>query len=226
MIKRSARNLLEIANKLYLLAKLRRRGILSARLFLTNINADPEAGMVIRDSALSGSKIKISGHGSSISIQAAMITKSNFIVEGCNCSLDIGAGVSMCGTTIVVKGKNCSVRIGRRSYFGGMRLVNTGTDNAICVGEDCMFSDNIEIWSSDTHDILDGDSRIVNPGEPIFIGDKVWIASHAKILKGVVIKDNSVVGMGSIVTNDVPSNTISAGVPNRTIRSDITWRMC
>ena len=47
--------------------------------------------------------------------------------------------------------------------------------------------------------------------------------SQVTILKGVTIKNNSVIGMGTIVTNNVDSNTISVGTPNRSVSENITW---
>ncbi|MFC5338933.1 acyltransferase [Leucobacter denitrificans] len=55
---------------------------------------------------------------------------------------------------------------------------------------------------------------------PIRIGSNVFIGAGVTILPGVTIGDNVVVGAGSVVTKDVPSRTISAGVPARQIG---TW---
>lgn len=44
-----------------------------------------------------------------------------------------------------------------------------------------------------------------------------------KVLKGVTIGNNSVVGMSSMLTRDIPANTINAGIPSRTVRNDINW---
>jgi acetyltransferase-like isoleucine patch superfamily enzyme len=57
------------------------------------------------------------------------------------------------------------------------------------------------------------------------IGNRVWVGSHVKILKGVRIADDCVIGMGTIVTNDVPANSLSVGSPNKTIRANISWTL-
>lgn len=54
--------------------------------------------------------------------------------------------------------------------------------------------------------------------EPIEIGDDAWIGTCSVILPGVRIGKGSVVGAGSIVTADVPENTIVVGNPARTLR--------
>jgi len=48
---------------------------------------------------------------------------------------------------------------------------------------------------------------------PIIINDNVWICQNSVILKGVTIGENSIIAMNSVVTKDVPSNTIVAGNP-------------
>lgn len=54
---------------------------------------------------------------------------------------------------------------------------------------------------------------------PIRIGNGVWIASRVTILPGVSIGEGSVVAAGSLVTRDVPANTLVAGVPARAMRT-------
>lgn len=54
--------------------------------------------------------------------------------------------------------------------------------------------------------------------KPIRIGSDVWIGGGAKILPGVTVGDNAVIGAGSVVTRDVPPNTVVAGNPARVIR--------
>jgi len=53
---------------------------------------------------------------------------------------------------------------------------------------------------------------------PVHIGRNVWIGSGAQINPGVTIGDNSVIGAGSIVTNNIPANVMAFGVPCRVIR--------
>lgn len=52
----------------------------------------------------------------------------------------------------------------------------------------------------------------------IIVGDNVWIGANVQVLAGVSIGDNAVIGAGSVVTKDIPSNTVAVGNPCRVIR--------
>ena len=57
--------------------------------------------------------------------------------------------------------------------------------------------------------------------EHTYIGEKCFIGANAIIMAGVRIGDEVIIGSGSIVTKDIPSNSIAAGNPARIIRSEI-----
>lgn len=86
------------------------------------------------------------------------------------------------------------------------------------IGDDVIISENVIIRDSDNHSI----GKKVSA--PIKIGNHVWIGMGAMILKGVNIGDGSVIAAGAVVTGDVPSGSLVAGVPAKVIRSDIDWR--
>ena len=53
---------------------------------------------------------------------------------------------------------------------------------------------------------------------PIHVGNNVWIGGHTTVLPGVTIGDGTVIGAGSVVTRDIPSDSFAAGNPCRVIR--------
>jgi acetyltransferase-like isoleucine patch superfamily enzyme len=55
--------------------------------------------------------------------------------------------------------------------------------------------------------------------QPILIRRNAWIGAGATILPGVTIGENSVVAAGAVVSKDVPSNTVVAGIPAKTIKT-------
>ena len=53
---------------------------------------------------------------------------------------------------------------------------------------------------------------------PITVGNNAWIGANVQVLPGVTIGDNSVIGSGSVVNKDIPSNVIAVGNPCKVIR--------
>ncbi|MEU0985774.1 sugar O-acetyltransferase [Streptomyces sp. NPDC005953] len=56
-------------------------------------------------------------------------------------------------------------------------------------------------------------------GEPITIGDNVWLGGGVIVCPGVSIGENTVVGAGSVVTKDLPAGVLAVGNPARVIRN-------
>ena len=54
--------------------------------------------------------------------------------------------------------------------------------------------------------------------KPVIIHKNVWIGENVSILSGVEIGENSIIGAGSIVTKNIPMNTIAVGNPARVIK--------
>ena len=48
---------------------------------------------------------------------------------------------------------------------------------------------------------------------PIIVGNNVWFGAHVSVMPGVTIGDNVVIGAGSVVTKDIPSNVVAVGNP-------------
>lgn len=89
------------------------------------------------------------------------------------------------------------------------------------IGENVAISHDVTIMDSDAHEGLwEGYEKT----KPIKIGNHVWIGTRVTILKGVTIGDNAIIAAGSVVTKDVPNNTIVAGVPAKVIKTDINWK--
>lgn len=88
----------------------------------------------------------------------------------------------------------------------------------VTIGSRVMFAPNVQIYTA-THPINHAErSSGVEYAKPITIGDDVWIGGSAVICPGVSIGDRSIIGAGSVVTKDIPSDVIAAGNPCRVIR--------
>lgn len=171
-------------------------------------------------------KVHISGNYNYIfdsSLQAANV---NIQLNGNNNTVIFDNCRLINGLKIIINGNNCSVVIGHGVGIGGARFVCEGEYNLIQVGNDCLLSDNIELWASDGHKIYDINKiRRTNEPAKITLDEKVWLGTGVKVLKGVHIGKGSIVGMGSVVTKNVSANSIFVGNPARLIQNDICWEI-
>lgn len=86
------------------------------------------------------------------------------------------------------------------------------------IGDDVMIGPNVSIITA-SHPLDPAQRRAATIGKPIAIERNVWIAAGATIIGGVTVGENSVVAAGSVVTKDIPANTLVGGNPARIIRS-------
>src|ERR1700688_2955106 len=86
------------------------------------------------------------------------------------------------------------------------------------IADDVMIGPNVSIITAG-HPLEPSQRRAATIGKPIVIEKNVWIAAGATIIGGVTVGENSVVAAGSVVTKDVPTNTLVGGNPARVIRS-------
>lgn len=88
------------------------------------------------------------------------------------------------------------------------------------IGKGTMIGFDVVILDSDIHSLVREDFEVT---KPVLIGSHVWIGGRAMILKGVTIGSGSVVAAGAVVTENVPENTLVAGVPAKMIKKDVHW---
>lgn len=119
---------------------------------------------------------------------------------------------------------NCTVSIGENTQSNGTAIRLLEDNSTVDIGDDCLFSTNINIACSDTHSILDFDDNLLNIGKSVNIGNRVWLCQDVKISKNVTIPDGCVVGMGSIVTKSFSEpNCIIAGSPAHVVKRKVKW---
>jgi acetyltransferase-like isoleucine patch superfamily enzyme len=86
------------------------------------------------------------------------------------------------------------------------------------IADDVMIGPNVSIITTG-HPIEPSRRRACVIAKPIAIERNVWIGAGATIIGGVTVGENSVVAAGSVVTRNVPPNTLVGGNPARVIRS-------
>ena len=109
--------------------------------------------------------------------------------------------------------------IGNNSSIGSHSIIWAISD--IKIGNDVLMASNVTLCTVD-HIFNKKDSPIRKQGiksKGIIIEDNCWIAEHVIILKGVHIGRNCVIGAGSVVTKDIPSNSLVVGTCAKPIKT-------
>lgn len=111
---------------------------------------------------------------------------------------------------------------GKHVHFGKEVYANFGLtlvdDTHIYVGDNTMFGPNVVVATAG-HPIL---PEIREQGYQynmsVKIGKNCWLGAGVLVMPGVTIGDNSVIGAGSVVTNDIPSGVVAVGNPCKVLR--------
>lgn len=141
--------------------------------------------------------------------------------------------------SLACKGSGTKIEIGSGTFINPYAKLNT-TGGFIKIGKDCCIHSFCVLYGAGgltigdhvrmaTHAIVVGGNHgFDNPDLPlheqegtakgIAIGDDVWIGAGAIILDGVTIGAHSVIGAGSVVTKDIPAESVAMGVPAKVTR--------
>lgn len=152
------------------------------------------------------------------------LAKGSRIQIGARCVLCSDSQVNALGINhpVVIR----TMRPGAEIVIGddtGMSGGSICASSSIRIGKGCLIGANVTLTDTDFHALNPVNRRYNrNPDEiataPIVIQDNVFIGADVFVLKGVTIGKNSVIGAGSVVTRDVPENSIAAGNPAKTVR--------
>lgn len=126
-------------------------------------------------------------------------------------------------------GENCYIEPPFHSNFGGGHVhfgshvyanfnLTCVDDTHIYVGDYTMFGPNVTIATAGHPIWPDLREQAYQYNMPVRIGKNCWIGAGAIILPGVTIGDHVVVGAGSVVTKDLPSDVVAVGNPCRVLR--------
>lgn len=133
--------------------------------------------------------------------------------------------LKFCGDGVFIDG-SCHIIVPQELEIGDNCIISSYTTiysaYGIKIGKNCLISSNCGISSinhiqnATNRRLYDDDNSPYS--KSVFIGDNVWIGMNACILPGVSIGDNSIIGSGSVVTKNIPSNEIWVGNPARFIK--------
>lgn len=123
----------------------------------------------------------------------------------------VGRGVS-------IHAQSSEISIGARTFVGAWTTIVAC--ESIMIGSDCLIAERVTLRDQDHR--IHGDPSLPIHGAamdvaPIRIGNDVWVAAGAVVLKGVSLGDGAVVAANAVVRADVPARAIVAGVPARIV---------
>ena len=167
---------------------------LSAKWWMVKLGSDCKFDGNTKFCRVSGSTIKIGNacefNSSTSSNLIGVYSPCMFSTLGSDAIIEIGDGCGFSGTVI-----------------GAAKRVKLG--NHVRCGANTLITDSD--WHSD-------DPRTGADAE-VIIEDNAWLGYGVKVLKGVHIGANTLIGACSVVTKDIPANSIAAGNPCKVIKS-------
>lgn len=155
-----------------------------------------------------GCSLDLRGNGAEISLGASQYVYDFIVMTATNVS-----------NQKLIVGNNVSMADKVKFYL-------TEENAQIIIGNDCMFSSDVEIWASDGHTLIDCESgKVINKcTDSVMIGNHVWVGVGATILKNGFVSDNSIIGAKSVVTRKFTErNIVIAGNPARKVKENIDW---
>ena len=100
-------------------------------------------------------------------------------------------------------------------------LIDLTRPSLISIGNNCFFNSNFTLLTHDwvSNVFLNAKMGFVNSSGKVVIGDNVSFGRNVMVLKNVTIGNNCFIGAGSIVTTNIPPNSIAVGAPCRVVMS-------
>ena len=118
--------------------------------------------------------------------------------------------------------KRKGVQVGEGTvFFSGARNIDITRPCLVEIGRNCMFTSGVQVLTHgfDWAVLREKYGEMLCSSGKVVIEDNVFIGINAVILKGVRIGENTIIGAGSVVTHDIPGNSVAAGNPCKVIMS-------
>ena len=145
------------------------------------------------------------------------------------CPLELDKRAAMLKDMFAEIGEGCYIEPpfhsnwgGRHCHFGKNIYANFNLtlvdDTHIYVGDYTEFGPNCVIATAGHPILPELREKVYEFNIPVHIGRNCWLGAGVIVLPGVTIGDNTVIGAGSVVTKDIPSNVVAVGNPCRVLR--------
>lgn len=167
-------------------------------------------GFLLQTKYILNNKIVI---GKKIRIKARF---EHVLHPGCQCTI---------GNKVII-GKNSTIAVTSMGYLCIADSVGLGDNNQIVchgnitIGKNTILGPNVLIYDHNhKFNAQLGVNRFEYDVDEVKIGEGCWIGSNCVILKGVHIGNKCIIGAGSIVTKNIPDNSVAVGNPAKVIKT-------
>lgn len=109
-----------------------------------------------------------------------------------------------------------NIEVGENFYSNHNLVILDG--NKVIFGDNVFIAPNCGFYTAGHPLDYERRNKGLEYAKTIKVGNNVWIGGNVVVLPGVSIGDNVVIGAGSVVTKDVPSNVVAVGNPCRVIK--------
>lgn len=111
------------------------------------------------------------------------------------------------------------VSINDDTFIGSYVHIRAGSEtSSIIIGKGCQIGNHSSIVTTSHAIVKNKEYKDTVIENEIILEDNVWLGSGSKVLGGVTIGKNSIIGAGAVVNKDIPANSIAVGVPARVIK--------
>lgn len=199
------------------------RSLWYLRYWICGVNISPRASISI--SARLKGNVKI-GHGSSIgkgvSIVGNVSIGQNSRIEK---EVEIAGNIKIGDSTLIGSYSILTTMPDGQVEIGNDVLVNSfsvlGASQRLRIEDHCIFAAFVQI--TDAMHGIDDVSVLIKHAEtrsaPVTIEQNVWLGSAAMVMMGVTVGEGSVIGAKSLVTRNIPPNSVAFGIPAKVMRT-------
>lgn len=187
---------------------------------------DSKVFRINRSSLCTYCKSKIKGHNNLVEIGSnCRLLDCTFFIKGNNNHIVIEEDCMLDNVSFWISDDNNFIKLGRSITIGKRCEFAALEGCQIVVGDNCLFSHDIRLRTSDSHSIIDVSGKRINPAKDISIGKHCWIGMQSLFLKGACVGDDCIVGARSMVSHEFGSNMVIAGQPARILKEDVNWNV-
>jgi acetyltransferase-like isoleucine patch superfamily enzyme len=114
-----------------------------------------------------------------------------------------------------------NITLGRNGHINQYCCVWASPNGRIVLGDNLLMGPGVKIFASNHGSSRTDEPMNVQPSieKDIVIGDDVWFGTGVTVLAGVTIGSHCVIAAGSVVTKDIPPNSVVGGVPAKVLKT-------